>query len=63
MRPIWVDDNEIGVPALAHIATFLDAEDIGRCMTRFVDDELMADTAVGRKIEQRLHGMLHEWQT
>ena len=62
-RPVRIDDDEIGEVALAQVTAFADAEYVGRRMAGTVDEQLVADAATSRKIEQHLHGMLHERQS
>ena len=63
VRCIEVDEDEVGKPAFADIASLDDAEQVCGRVTGTVDEQLDADLAVGDEVEQAQHGVLHERQS
>ncbi len=54
--------HEICEPALAHVAAFGHTEQIGRRVTRAVDQQFHADLTARDQVEQGQHRMLHQRQ-
>ena len=51
-RPVGIDEHEVRVPTLAHIASLVHAKNVSRSVTRTIDEQLNTYLPCGDEIEQ-----------